>query len=280
MARCIFVADLHGRRERYRTLFRVIASEAPDAVFIGGDLLPHAWAADHDFIGSYLAMELGKMRNLLAGSYPRIFVILGNDDGRHEESAVKDLAAAGLWEYAHNERLNLNRWCVYGYSYVPPTPFRLKDWERYDVSQHVDPGCISPEEGIHSQPVPEDELRYATIQNDLDTLAGADDLRKAVFLFHAPPYRTKLDRAGLEGKKIDHVPLDPHVGSIAIRRFIEERQPMITLHGHVHESARLTGSWHDRIGETYSFSAAHDGPELAIIRIDLEDPGSACRELI
>ena len=79
---------------------------------------------------------------------------------------------------------------------------------------------------------------------------------------------------------VEHVPLDVHVGSIAIRRFIEERQPLVTLHGHVHESARLTGSWRDRIGRTHLFSAAHDGPELALVRFDLEDPASATRELI
>jgi len=35
------------------------------------------------------------------------------------------------------------------------------------------------------------------------------------------------------------------VGSIAVRRFIEERQPLLTLHGHIHESARLTGDWRE-----------------------------------
>jgi len=69
-----------------------------------------------------------------------------------------------------------------------------------------------------------------------------------------------------------------HVGSIAVRRFIETRQPHLTLHGHIHESARLTGSWRDRIGRTLLLSAAHDGPELALIRFDLEHPGNAIRE--
>jgi Icc-related predicted phosphoesterase len=99
-------------------------------------------------------------------------------------------------------------------------------------------------------------------------------------LFHAPPYRTDLDRAALDGHTFEHVPLDVHIGSIAIRRFIEERQPLVTLHGHVHESARITGSWRQRIGRTWCFSAAHDGPELALVRFDLEDPGAATRELI
>ena len=65
-----------------------------------------------------------------------------------------------------------------------------------------------------------------------------------------PPCDTLLDRAALDEKMIDYVPPDVHVGSIAIQRFIEERQPGLTLHGHVHESARLTGQWQQRFGRT------------------------------
>ena len=105
-------------------------------------------------------------------------------------------------------------------------------------------------------------------------------MERAVFLFHTPPHETALDRAALDGMMVDYVPLDVHVGSIAVRRFIEARQPLLTLHGHIHESARLTGSWRDKIGETHLFSAAHDGPELALVRFDLENPEDATRTLI
>ena len=62
--------------------------------------------------------------------------------------------------------------------------------------------------------------------------------------------------------------------------FIEERQPLLTLHGHVHESASLTGVWREHLGRTLAMSAAHDGPELALVRFDLEDPETAARDLI
>ena len=74
--------------------------------------------------------------------------------------------------------------------------------------------------------------------------------------------------------------LDVHVGSIAVRRFIEERQPLLTLHGHVHEAARLTGEWKIRIGRTVCINGAHDGPELDLVRFDLESPGAATRSLL
>jgi Icc-related predicted phosphoesterase len=111
-------------------------------------------------------------------------------------------------------------------------------------------------------------------------LVGDEDLSMAIMLFHAPPYQTKLDRAALDGKFIDHVPIDVHVGSIAIRRLIESRHPLVTLHGHVHESTRLTGSWMERIGRTCCFSAAHDGPELAVVVFDPERLETAARILL
>ena len=55
---------------------------------------------------------------------------------------------------------------------------------------------------------------------------------------------------------------------------------MITMHGHIHESGRLTGSWNDRIGDTVCFGAAHDGPELALIKFDSAAPIKAERTLL
>lgn len=281
-----FASDLHGRIERYETLLARIAAERPEAVLLGGDLLPmhmdRSWAlrfGGTDFIGGYLASRLRGLRADMGDVYPKVLVILGNDDPRFQEPSVLDVAAEGLWTYIHGRKVAVDGAVVYGYAFVPPTPFQLKDWERYDVSRYVDPGCVSPEEGQRTVPVSENEQRFATIQKDLDALAGQDDLSAAVMLFHTPPYQTMLDRAALDGHAVDYAPVDVHVGSIAVRRFIEARQPLVTLHGHVHESARITGAWRDRIGRTHLFSAAHDGPELALVRFDAADPASATREL-
>ena len=64
------------------------------------------------------------------------------------------------------------------------------------------------------------------------------------------------------------------------KRFIKKNHPTITLHGHVHESARITGTWKDKIGKTHLFTAAHDGPELALIRFNKNHPEKSTRELI
>lgn len=280
---CLFVTDLHGSERRYDALWAAIMGERPAAVFLGGDLLPHYAQDDggRDFVREYLAIGFAACRKSLGGDYPRVFLILGNDDPRTIESTFIEVGKAGLWSYAHDQRFDLpGGFALYGYAHVPPTPFQLKDWEKYDVSRYVDPGCASPEEGRRTVAVPAGELRHATIQRDLERLTGDADLRRTVMLFHSPPYDTGLDRAALDGRFHEHVPLDVHVGSIAIRRFIEVRQPRVTLHGHIHESARLTGAWKERIGKTVSISAAHDGPELALVRFDLEEPDGATRALV
>ncbi len=284
---CFFVTDLHGRADRYRKLADRIRREHPAAVFMGGDLLTHVPRArvargdsDDDFIDDFLAGDLRRLRQELGPAYPSIFIIMGNDDPRVVEEAFQRQAEAGLWYYMHNRKRAWHRFTVYGYACVPPTPFLLKDWERYDVSRYVDPGCVSPEEGFRSVPVREGEIRFGTIERDLRLLAGQDDMENAIFLFHSPPYRTALDRAALDGMQVERAPLDVHVGSVAVRKFIEQRQPRITLHGHIHESARLTGRWREVMGRTHALSAAHDGPELALIRFSPSEPASALRELI
>ncbi|MFH1501834.1 MAG: metallophosphoesterase [Candidatus Eisenbacteria bacterium] len=284
---CLFVSDLHGHVGRYEKLFEAVSSERPAALFLGGDLLPMrgvAWQPDgssyDSFLESFLIPRFDDLRSAMGSDYPAVFVILGNDDLRAEEDKVLEGEAQGTWTYVHGRRAELNGYSVYGYACVPPTPFMLKDWERYDVSRFVDPGGVTPEAGRRSVTHDEHEVRYGTILRDLEELVGDADLRSAVFLFHSPPYRTMLDRAALDGRKVDHVPLDVHVGSIAMRRFIEARQPRITLHGHVHESVSITGEWHDRIGRTHLFGAGHDGPELAVVRFDPGEPEKASRELL
>ena len=288
MALCFFVADLHGKTSRYDSLWQKILNEKPDAVFLGGDLLPHvmdsSWQEDPDqadFILDYLVPRFSALKQSLGHEYPKVFLILGNDDPRIFETELIEGQESGLWEYIHGRVVSWQGYSILGYSCIPPSPFQLKDWERYDVSQFVDPGCISPEEGRRTAGPSNREIRYSTIAGELEGIASlVEDFSRLILLSHCPPYDCHLDRAALDGKMFEHVPLDVHIGSIAIRRFIDDMKPLLTLHGHVHESRSITGNWLDTFGPTTAFSAANHTPDLALVRFDPADLDGATLELI
>jgi len=285
--RCFLVSDLHGRPERYRALWRTALRERPAAIFLAGDLLPGGLAfgatdgeISGDFIEDFMAGGFMELRERLGDHAPRVLLVPGNDDPGSCLPGLGRGEAQGAWEQLHGRMTTLVDRPVFGYACVPPSPFLLKDWERYDVSRYVDPGAVSPEEGWRSRPMAPYELRWRTIARELDELIGTHPLHRAVLLLHTPPYQTALDLADLEGRMIDHIPLDPHVGSIAVRRLIQARQPWLTLHGHVHESSRLSGHWKAKLGNTVMLSAAHEGPGLCLVRFELDDPWDATRELL
>ncbi len=87
-----FVSDLHGRTDRYRKLLDAAARERPEAILLGGDLLPSGLVshrsidpAHYDFVRGFLADGFRALRDRMGAGYPRVFVILGNDDQRIEE---------------------------------------------------------------------------------------------------------------------------------------------------------------------------------------------------
>ena len=282
MSLALFASDLHGRTRLYDALFAAVAERRPAALFLGGDLLPGAFSdtAPGGFADDWLLPRLADVRKGAGGRALRLFAIPGNDDAAFRDGAFAEADRSGVLTWLDGRIDEWDDRPVLGYSFVPPTPFLLKDRERYDVSRFVDPGCVPPEEGFHTVPFHEREARLATIAKDLDALARGVDLSRGVCLFHAPPYGSLLDRAALDGKSFEYAPLDVHVGSVAIRRFLEARQPAVSLHGHVHESARLAGAFRESIGRTICLSAAHDGPELSLVSFDPDDPAAATRELL
>jgi len=279
MNTCLFVSDLHGKISRYDALFKFIKKEKPDFVFIGGDLLPHRstqqtrLAGENDFIKGYLIRKFNELKDKMGCHFPEVFLIPGNDDYKIVFDAVSEGEKKELWQNLQNRCVVLGKYRFYGYACVPPTPFRIKDWDRFDIDKEIAPGCIAPSDGFHSTQ-PDHDPENDTIQEDIEKLVSSDNIEFSVFLFHSPPYQSAFDQAETgEGIILP-------VGSKAIRNFIDEKQPYITMHGHIHESARITGKWKQSFGRTYSFTAAHDGPELAVVRFELHDPQHATRILI
>ena len=253
----------------------------PSFVFLGGDLLPHVHRSTRvegneipDFMNDFLIPGFKKVRNQMGCNYPEVFVIMGNDDHRIEEPKLIEAAdKKELWTYLNTSSFKFGPYTIYGYPFVPPTPFLLKDWEKYDVSPSVNPGCIPPDKGFRTVE-PDYNVSESTIAADLEAMTAGVDMGKAICLFHSPPHQSFLDQIGNDDKKYDHV------GSIAIQNFIRERQPYITMHGHIHESARLSGHWQQMFGRTFAFNAAHDGPELSLIQFQIDDPATVERKIL
>lgn len=95
------------------------------------------------------------------------------------------------------------------------------------------------------------ELDEPELADRLEELASQLDPRMpALFNLHCPPRDTQLDRAPaltadlklvLEGGE----PRMIHVGSSAVRALVEKYRPILSLHGHIHESKAI-----ERIGLT------------------------------
>jgi uncharacterized protein len=85
--------------------------------------------------------------------------------------------------------------------------------------------------------VTEDEL-YRRLSELADQVR---DPRQAVFMIHVPPYDSGLDTAPILDENLRPTVsagdiLRGPVGSTAVRQLIEERQPLLGVHGHVHEA--------------------------------------------
>ena len=86
------------------------------------------------------------------------------------------------------------------------------------------------------------ELPDDEIQRRVEKKAAAVERpERAVFNFHVPPARTAIDKApALDGSlkpvvKGGTVQMQS-VGSEGVRRVLERYEPMLGLHGHIHES--------------------------------------------
>jgi Icc-related predicted phosphoesterase len=88
--------------------------------------------------------------------------------------------------------------------------------------------------------------------------AQARDPTRVILNSHAPPFDSGIDDAPLLDEDLTvqqsagQVKLAP-VGSHAVRAAIERYQPLVGLHGHVHESAGFR-----RIGRTFCVNPGSD----------------------
>jgi Icc-related predicted phosphoesterase len=163
----------------------------------------------------------------LAGSDVRCFVMPGNDDPPGVDGAIE---RAKRVEACDGRVVRFDGYTMVSLGYSNVTPFD------------------SPRE------LEEDEL-YRRVE----ALAGeVDDLSRCIFNLHVPPYASQLDTAPALDEQLRVVttagqPKLVPVGSTAVRELIERFQPLVALHGHVHESRAAT-----RIGRTLCINPGSD----------------------
>ncbi len=111
-------------------------------------------------------------------------------------------------------------------------------------------GATNPTPWDTPRELPEDRL----LEKLEELVKLVPDPHRCIFSLHAPPYGTKLDVApklskdlrmesGLGGSPFQNV------GSTAVRTIIEKYQPLVGIHGHVHECAGK-----DKIRNTFIFN--------------------------
>jgi uncharacterized protein len=256
--RLLFAADLHGDRRLYGELYRWLRTVGPDALILGGDLFPNSRE-----IGPQLAFACELRAFLRAVEIP-VFAIPGNVDWPAALAAVEP-EATWLTLTPSDGPGGLP---LVGYGCVPPKGSRRKDWERRDLvadaSALAKPCVRSAADGSLAAIDAEYLNRLPSMEEDLASLP--DRAATAVWVIHAPPFGCGLDRT----KK------GAHAGSRAVRARIEQLQPPLTLHGHIHEAPRLSGRWAERLGRTICVNPGRGQPLHAAV-IDLDQSGRPAR---
>ncbi len=273
MPRLIYTSDVHGDPLLYQAAGETALRTSADAIVLGGDLCPGMPSASAVHLPrsqpEFLLREVGPMIEGWKRAQPalRVFAIPGNDDCQTVLAALDLLEQRDLIKNLHQKNASMGQYALVGLSFVPPTPFSIKDFERRDTKDdstrepQISRSVVGTPEGFRTV---EDFDKYLearpSIEEELDRLPIADP-KRTVVVAHCPPYRTRCDVL-FNGESI---------GSRALRRWIERRQPLLTLHGHIHESPKMSASFFDRIGHTLVVNPGASARTPHLVHIDLEN---------
>jgi len=264
-----FATDIHGSEICWRKFLNAATFYKADLVVLGGDVTGKVMVPITAYPGYWTVTvggqqyrletqeELAEIQRQIRnrGSYPAIVTPDELTELSQQEGAVDRRFCAEMVQ-------SLDRWMdmADGKLRGGQTPCILNGgnddiWEIDDIIE-ASP-CVTFGEGksveldggFHlvsmgwTNPTPWDTFREAP-EEELAAkieavVSKVPDMERTIFNFHAPPYGTGLD----EAPALDDTLRPTHggavmkaVGSTAVRDAISRHQPMLSVHGHIHES--------------------------------------------
>jgi len=268
--RLFFATDVHGSERCFRKFLNAAKFYDVEHLILGGDITgkvlipivrtPRGWSAhyhDHEYI-DIDDDQRGELERRIRdnGQYPVVGErdeLVALEDEAHREQVFTRAVVDSIerWVTLAEERLRGTGVRCY------ITPGNDDFWEidapltGSDVVEFVEGRCVRLSDNHemittgYSNITPWNsprELDEPELRRRIDAMfADVTDAPNLVAVLHPPPYGTDLDKApeltaDLRVKMEGNEPKLASVGSTAVRDFIAERQPLIGLHGHVHES--------------------------------------------
>jgi Icc-related predicted phosphoesterase len=286
--RLFYASDIHGTEVLWRKFLQAPRVYGAKVLVMGGDvtgkvvvpIVPDGDTYVAELFGEHQRVIVGEELERLEeriranGMYPHVTtreevaqVAALPEDEREEWFARIALQAFERWLALAEERLNGagTRCFVMGGNDDPPAIDELIDSAgrvegcdgrvvEFDGYRMISVGYSNRTPFNSPRELDEEELLRR-----IDTLAAeAGDMDRCIFNLHVPPYASDLDTAAELNGDLELVmqggqPKMIAVGSTAVREAIEKHQPLLALHGHVHESRGST-----KIGRTVCVNPGSD----------------------
>jgi Icc-related predicted phosphoesterase len=286
--RLYYASDIHGSEVCWRKFLNAGKFYRVDALVMGGDFVGKAIVPIEIDGNKGSVMINGKSQILHnAGEFEEAEKAI-RDGGfypyrasRNELEALVDSPSLREALFEKVVRSALRRWLEIAAAkvdmgipiYVMPgndDPWFIDDEMRsspsiiYCNDNVVDVGGYEMVSFSYANPTPWDsprELNEEALLERLESiLLQLHSRESAIFNLHVPPYGSGLDQAPRLDDSLRPVTGMGHmemaaVGSTAVRRVIEQYQPLLSLHGHIHESRGIA-----KIGRTVALNPGSEYP--------------------
>jgi Icc-related predicted phosphoesterase len=267
--RIFFATDIHGSDRCFRKFINAGAFYGVDYLILGGDITgkslvliertARGWSArfnDHEYVDIDEA-ELAALEQRIRdhGQYPHVGErdeLEALADEQHRDAVFRAAIVEGIrrWVDIAEQRLvgsGIRCFVTPGNDdyFDIDEPLRHSSVVEFvegstvalDAHEMITTGFSNLTPWDSPREIPEEQM-LARLRS---MSAAAADPQNLIVVVHPPPFDTLLDHApALDGDFVVQMeggaPRMVPVGSTAVRSFIEAEQPLLGLHGHVHES--------------------------------------------